>query len=217
MMQLGLSSFRCEMPSGTREALRAEFDEYHAFHIRNFLAPELLAFVHQRLPDTSFRECRHGDIGVEMRVDAEENIGVQCLQLRMNDRQLTDFLESATGIVPLQHFGGRAYRMTPGAAHYDSWHNDIANGRRLGVSINLSPAPYQGGTFVLRRSADQQVIRPMPNLGHGDANFFRIDKALEHMVTPVLGTKAKTAFAGWFHETENIADCLRNTPAAAKP
>lgn len=216
MIQLGLSSFHAEVPDGAAEALRAEFDEYHAFQLRNFLAPDFLAFLRGRLSDEAFHDHKHGGIGVELSVSAGENIAVQCLQLRMNDKKLTDLLEAATGIKPLQHFGGRVYRMVPGADHYDSWHNDIADGRKLGVSINLTVKPYEGGTFILRGRADQRVVRPMPNLGPGDANFFRIDQTLEHMVTPVAGSVPKTAFAGWFHETENLADWLRSTTAAAK-
>jgi len=36
------------------------------------------------------------------------------------------------------------------------------------------------------------------NTGPGDAIVFRIDGALEHMVTPVSGAVSKIAWAGWF-------------------
>ncbi len=209
MIQLALGSFRAELSPSQIDALRAEFREYHTLHLPNFLAPELLAFVQQRLPDADFKPRPHGKIAMELSVDRSRNIGIQTLQLRMNDRRLADLIEEITEVRPLKHFDGRVYRMLPGGDHYDSWHDDIADGRRVGVSINLSPAPYQGGVFTIRRVDSKEIIRPLPNLGPGDVNLFRIDDNLQHMVTRVEGAAAKTAFAGWFHDHDSMADFLR--------
>ena len=91
--------------------------------------------------------------------------------------------------------------MAPGADHFDSWHADIGTTHRdrlVGMSINLSPRPYQGGVFRLREEASAHIFCELSNTGPGDAICFRISSALKHMVTPLVGTEQKTAFAGWF-------------------
>ena len=154
---------------------------------------------------------------MELAVDTKTHIGVQCLQLRMNDRKLAAFMEEITGTAPLKHFEGRIYRMAPGADHYDTWHDDVTQGRRVGMSINLSPSPYRGGTFTIRRLGSDQIIRSMPNQGLGDAIFFRIDDSLQHMVSKMEGTASKTAFAGWFHDVSTPSDFLRMPTMQASP
>ena len=91
--------------------------------------------------------------------------------------------------------------MAPGADHFDSWHADVGTTHRdrlVGMSINLSPRPYQGGAFLLREEASGEIICALSNIGPGDAICFRISSALKHMVTPLVGKEPKTAFAGWF-------------------
>lgn len=209
MIRLALGSFSADLSPAELEALKAEFREYHTLQLRGFLAPDLLRFLQERLHDSEFKPKPHGKIAMELSVDRTKNIGIQTLQLRMNERRLADLVEELTDTRPLKHFDGRVYRMLPGGDHYDSWHDDIADGRRIGVSINLSPAPYRGGVFVIRHRSSQEMLRPMPNLGPGDCNLFRIDDDLEHMVTRVEGDQAKTAFAGWFHDHDSMADFLR--------
>jgi len=36
---------------------------------------------------------------------------------------------------------------------HDDWHNDCCDSRLIGVSVNLSPEPYNGGVFQLREAA----------------------------------------------------------------
>lgn len=209
MIQLSLSHFRNELSSGALEALRMEFAEFHTFQIRGFLDSDLLAFVQQRVGTEDFKPRHHGVIATELAVDSKSNIGVQSLQLRMNDGKLGRFMEDVTGISPVKHFEGRVYRMAPGTDHYDSWHDDVFEGRRIGISINLSPVPFRGGTFSIKERKTDKIVRTMPNLGPGDAIFFRIDDALLHMVSKMEGTASKTAFAGWFHDVATISDYLR--------
>jgi hypothetical protein len=42
------------------------------------------------------------------------------------------------------------------------------------------------------------TIRELPNTEPGDAIFFRIAPALQHVVSAVEGMVPKTAYAGWF-------------------
>lgn len=216
MIRLSLADFRADLSPATISPLQAEFADLHTFQIREFLDPSLLAFLAERLQPEDFQPRVDDKIATELAVRTKTNIGVQGLQLRMNDRNLSTFMEAVTGITPLRHFAGRVYRMAPGPDHYDSWHDDVIGGRRVGVSINLSPEPYRGGTFRIKRRAGADIIRTLPNLGLGDAIFFRIDEDLLHMVSPVEGTTSKTAFAGWFYDELSLGDWLR-VPAPDLP
>lgn len=217
MIQLALAGFHAELSGAALAALQAEFAEFHTFQVRSFLDPGLLTFLLSRIQPADFKPRPHGKIAMELAVDSKTNIGVQSLQLRMNDKGLREFMEEVTQTRPLEHFEGRVYRMTPGTDHYDSWHDDVTEGRRIGMSINLSAAPYRGGTFMIKRSDREQVIRPMPNLGPGDAIFFRIDDGLHHMVSRMEGQESKTAFAGWFHDVSSLSDYLRRMSGAGAP
>ena len=70
--------------------------------------------------------------------------------------------------------------------------------RKVAISINLSAAPYQGGT----RRDSSQFRRPDRSWfqisGFGDAIIFRVAAHLQHRVSPVLGRFPKTAVTGWF-------------------
>jgi hypothetical protein len=212
MIQLSLAKFQADLSAAALEALRAEFAEFHTFQIRQFIHPSLLEFVLDRLRPEDFKPRPHGKIGSELAVDTLTNLAVQSLQLRMNDAALAQFMEKVTGVCPVKHFEGRVYRMMPGPEHFDSWHDDICEGREIGVSINLSPAPYRGGLFSIKHQGSDQALRCMPNLGPGDAIFFRIHPDLKHMVTGVQGTVGKTAYAGWFHNVALLTDYLKPRP-----
>jgi len=137
MVQLSLSGFQANFDARALAALREEFREFHTFQIRQFLSPEFYSAIIGSLPDSDFKPRPHGKIAMELAVDGQRNLAVHSLQLRMNDLRLNGFLRDVSGIDSLRHFSGRIYRMLPGGDHYDSWHDDVTDGRRLGVSINL--------------------------------------------------------------------------------
>jgi hypothetical protein len=78
-----------------------------------------------------------------------------------------------------------------------TWHDDMANDRKIALSINLSDARYHGGTLQIRERP-RGVGEAVPNLGFGDAIIFRVAEHLEHRVTPIVGKLPKTALSGWF-------------------
>lgn len=217
MIRLNLADFRTDLTPAALACLRAEFADLHTFQIRQFLDPALITFLWERIQPEDFEPRVDGKIAVELAVRTRTNIGVQSLQLRMNDQKLVQFMEFVTGITPLKHFAGRVYRMAPGCEHYDTWHDDITEGRRVGVSINLSPEPYQGGTFHIKYRESGKLIRTLPNVGLGDAIFFRIDDSLLHMVSQMEGSTSKTAFAGWFHDTTSLSDFLHRPRVVESP
>lgn len=71
--------------------------------------------------------------------------------------------------------------------------------------------------FVKAKRND--ILTELENTGFGDAILFRVDKNLEHRVSELQGSAAKTALAGWFESepdyrallAENIARSLKRT------
>src|SRR5438552_16205534 len=100
-------------------------------------------------------------------------------------------VEDVSGCRPISFFFGRVYRRLPDLAHHDSWHSDLVEGRQIGMSLNLSARPYEGGIFEIREAATERRLAAIANVGPGDAILFRIDPALEHRVTDVRGVAPK--------------------------
>ncbi len=187
--------------------LRAEFDEFRCVKLRGLVSPDLLDLVIGWLRTEDFSDMVHG--GVAFELTTMQSIGVHTLQLLLNHIVVRSTMEAITGIAPLRYFGGRIYRLVPGSGHRADWHDDVADGRQIGLSVNLNTEPFSGGCFEIRRRATRQIIRPMPNHTLGDAIVFRIDRDLEHRVSPIEGQRAKTAFAGWYHDTAGFTEMLR--------
>jgi hypothetical protein len=180
----------------SEQALRAEFDEKHCVRICQFLEPGLLELVQRGLEHAEFYDRAHGDIGLELCMADNHLSGL--LHFLTSSPPLFEAIERITGCGRIGSFEGRVYRMIPGGGHYDSWHGDTGNQRMIGMSVNLSAAPYSGGVFQLREHHDGPIRCEVANTGFGDAILFRISPYLFHRVTPVEGTAAKTAFAGWY-------------------
>jgi 2-oxoglutarate-Fe(II)-dependent oxygenase superfamily protein len=178
------------------QRLRRQFDDTHCVRLHGLMAGDLLRFVRQEIAQGEFADRAHGEIAVEACMQA--NAALTLLYFLSNDPRFFEFVRQVTGCGLIGSFIGRIYRMVPGAGHYDSWHTDTIGDRMVGMSLNLSPEVYAGGLFQLRERASKAIVTEAPNTGEGDAIIFRIADTLEHQVTPIEGSVAKTAFAGWF-------------------
>jgi len=190
------------------------FASEHYFRIPDLIHPELLNPISRRLDQSAWVTRADGQIASEA-VPSDPS-PLRLLNFLMNTRELLDAVRRVTGCPEIMEFSGRVYRMECGSGHFDSWHSDLGTpatkNRRVGMSINLSPRPYDGGVFRLRDEHTKVVLTEVPNTGFGDAFFFRISESLKHMVTPVSGHEPKTAFAGWFQAGEtDFYSRLRNT------
>ncbi len=179
--------------------LAHQFEQSHAFCLPRLLDPELIRTISARLETCEWVTREDGTIAKEAAPSdvAPANI----LNFVANTSEFLDLMRRVTDCHTISWFGGRIYRMTAGADHFDSWHADIGTTHRdrlVGMSINLSPRPYQGGAFRLREEASGEILCELSNTGPGDAICFRISSNLKHMVTPLVGKEPKTAFAGWF-------------------
>lgn len=219
MIQLTRTGIRGHADEDVVQRLSSDFAQRHFTALPAFLAPELIEIVEAHLGAASF-ETR-----VEKGREIEETISdpflARLFTFVLNDPVLFSLIDRITACGPIGCFTGRIYRRRAsrwtGDRHYP-WHNDVAETRMIGLSINLGREPYDGGVLQLRHADAERVIGEIANTGHGDAVLFRVSEELEHQVTPVEGEVPRTAMAGWFRRTPSyleMLDKLRREPMAS--
>jgi len=179
-----------------RASLRREFAQRHRVLFRRLLDDEILHDVTRIVEDADFYTREHDGIGTEDCM--HYNPAHAILILAANDPRLFELIQDITGCGPIGCFDGRVYRLDPAQSHYDSWHSDLGDNRLVAMSLNLTTAPYAGGTLELKDNRSGTVFEPVQNSGPGDALLFRLGPHLRHRVTPVVGEVPRVAFAGWF-------------------
>jgi len=226
MLQLTRAAFVCTEPPDALDAMRRRFDEHHAIALPRFLDADVLAYVQSCLRDATFTD-RDDDVAREACM--ADNTMLAMMSLISNDGRLFDIIRRITGCAPIGYFTGRVYALHADAGHYDRWHSDSSDDRRIGMSINLSEREFQGGVFQIRRAAAEAAHWSIANTGPGDAILFRISDDLRHRVTAVVGPAPRVAYAGWFQggmdlltflkksadRTENTNDSMQYTDPAA--
>jgi hypothetical protein len=191
--------------------LAEQFRAQQVIQLPGFLSPPLLAWVQRELDTAEWFERTHkGMTSTEQSM--RDNACLGLLHFLVNDPATLSLVEMVSGQRPLTSFVGRVYRRHPGV-HEDQWHDDCHPHRRVGLSVNLSRGVYEGGVFELRRAESEQSLGSMMNVGFGDAILFAIGEHLQHRVSPLAGTVAKTAFAGWFGGHRDYNATLRDDPA----
>jgi hypothetical protein len=134
-------------------------------------------------------------------------------------RQRSDDLalvETLAGCGRVRSFFGHLYRHVLGAGHFRDWHVDVTGDRLVGMIINLSAAPYDGGRFAIRQIGSERPLASIANDGAGDALLFRLGDTLDCRVTALEKTLTKMAFAGWFPRERDYLDEPRRGAAAGR-
>ena len=170
---------------------RTFFKKNGFLKLQGFLGPELKEIVTLQLKKVKYSTLQYP-------TGAEEEQLITPL-----NTVLSTYIENSVFFDSLQHltgkkvfsFGGRVYRLNQGVGFF--WHQDLVEKRTLGISINLSPEKYEGGTFIIRNKNLKTPSNRVPNTVFGDAVLFDIGKKWEHKVTPIRN-KPRIAFAGWF-------------------
>ena len=192
---------------------RAHFDRHHWLKLQGVLSPPLLAEMQRVIRRARFIETVHAGVDPpSVDVCMEPNASAALLEFLCNDATLFAAIEAITGCPPLTRFSGFVYRLAPGTGHHHNWHNDLVQNRRVAMSINLEPLPYEGGVLQIRDRERETLLAEIENVGAGDALLFRIDAALQHRATPVTAG-VKTAFAGWFRTGPSLRDELAQLAA----
>ena len=200
-------------------AMQSEFARRHCVVFKNFVEESILARV-PRWCETSrwFTREDVGKNGVFAREltmqDSEPLVGA--FRLLLNQPRLFAAMAEFTGSeTPIRSFiMGRCFKALPGGEHFASWHDDYRERDRLyGLTINLSPNPFVGGHFQIRRK-EHSILHTVTTSSFGDACLFRIHRSLEHRATTVRGVRSRYCFAGWFSGTYDYRDVFRE---AARP
>jgi len=198
------------IPSGDEQLarLRDEFGHRHCLLIPRLFEPALADEIARRVENSDFYRREHAGIGVEACM--EVNATLAWLLLLLNDQRMLEVVELITGCGPIGHFDGRVYRLEPSNDHYDSWHDDLGDGRLVALSVNLGREPYEGGSLEVRdrRTGASAEVRSART---GDALLFELGEHLEHRVLPVTGRSARTVFAGWFKAGPSFLSVLRSS------
>jgi hypothetical protein len=187
------------------------FAQDHMVQLPRFLDPELLALADRALAEATFVPKIHAGIARESCMTANPMLSL--LHFALNDTQLYRGVERVTGCAAIGCFTARVFRLTPDSDDYDSWHSDATSHRLIGLTVNLTDRPYQGGILQLRDTRSGRICAEVANVVPGDAVLFRIAEWLTHRVTPVTGTVPRVTFAGWFHSEPDFAALLANPEA----
>ncbi|MGE0443795.1 MAG: 2OG-Fe(II) oxygenase [Vicinamibacterales bacterium] len=186
-------------------ALLREWQQRHCLLLPRFLHPDLYADIAGDVERGVFADFVHEQSGHEAKM--EDNAAVWLLDFLMNSPVLLEKVSALTGRT-VSWFHGRVYRLTPGTDEGHAWHKDYELGRQLGVSINLTPEPFSGGTLELRDTASRAALAAVTNTGRGDCVIFRLGDDIQHRVLPVTGTVQRVAYAGWFYSGPTLHERL---------
>jgi 2OG-Fe(II) oxygenase superfamily/Coenzyme PQQ synthesis protein D (PqqD) len=190
--------------TGSLDALRERFERDHYVRLPQLVEPALMEAVERSVAAGQFVDRSHHGIGTEQCL--VPGVATSILQLMFNDPAMLDAVADIARCGTVRCFDGRVYRMAADNGHYDSWHSDAGEDRRVAISVNLSREPYEGGELEIRDAAATEASHTVSNPGFGDAVMFRISPALRHRVGPITGPRARTAYAGWFRASPDFQD-----------
>lgn len=109
------------------------------------------------------------------------------------------WIEEATQCGPLGAIDGRVTQLRAAEGHGLRWHDDRNDPRRrLGITIDLSEQPYEGGLFELRLGKTREVLLRFRHAAPGTALIFDLAPGLEHRVRPLTSGGPRRVYAGWF-------------------
>lgn len=206
MIRLDLDRSSLDVTDAELLALRADWAANSHVRFPGFFSGPLLARAQSLLETSQFTPKAHEGVGQDWL--CENGPLVDILMFLLNDAALFGVVRRITDCGEIGCFQGRVYRMDPRQSHHEHWHDDLAHDRLLALSVNLSDAPYRGGTLCLRRAGDPASATWIPNTGPGDAVLFRLDPSLEHYISDVEPGPPKTAWAGWFRSRPAFKDIL---------
>jgi hypothetical protein len=184
---------------------RTDYEQQYWVRLPAILDREVFEIAQAQLGASQFEE-KTANLYRELTV--ANNALPFALLLLLNNPRLFRLIEEITGCGHIGCFRGRIYRIVPGANHHVEWHTDLNGTRLVALSVNLNSEPYEGGVLSIREAATERILCELTNSGFGDAILFRIDERLQHRVSDVEGTVAKTALAGWFESAPDYRTLL---------
>ncbi|MFZ0659255.1 MAG: PqqD family peptide modification chaperone [Candidatus Binataceae bacterium] len=205
--------------AGTRElaALRRDFERQSFVRFPAMIDRKLMRVIAAHLEHADFGRVEHRGFGRDLSM--APNVASAALNFLLNDPALFDAIRTITGSARIGSFAGRVYRVADQGGLGLEWHDDAVRDRLVALSINVGSGTYRGGRLEIRDRTAGRIVAQVKNRGLGSAILFRIGPALEHRNSPVTGSIAKTAFAGWFMARPDYPAAVRrqlNRTAAAR-
>ena len=197
------------------DELKDEFNKKHCVVLDKLLAPSFSIITKKQLNDSDYIETKHQNssgrhFGKEETLFSKNNFLAPTLSILLNGDTFIEAIKYITDTPNIQSFGGRIYKLHESKEGFLTWHDDQTSKevRLVGFSLNLSPDIYEGGHFLIRNKKTKEVYREITYKDWGSAHLFRIDKALEHMVSKVEGKHPRVALGGWFYPEKGIKNFL---------
>lgn len=214
MIQISTNGFSISDPSKISK-LQSEFAEKNCIVIPQLFENELIKKIVKNIEAAKFYPRKHlGHDDQEFAKDLtmrENEMAMHQIHLLLNNQRFFEVIQSITNCPPIGSFGGRIYKNLPQKKHQLDWHSDTEQKERLvGISINLSVKPYQGGIFQIRERKSKKITFEVGNKNLGSAHIFRISTEFQHRVTPTEGDFARIVAAGWFFSEPNIRNAIKS-------
>lgn len=173
------------------------FARERAIVCRDVFAPDLLRQLLAAAATTKFLPDAVDGLGTR-EVESPQRVG-GVLNLVLQRPALFEWLGQVTGRKGIKGADGRLVQTRAGAGDALAWHDDLNEpDRLLAVTIGLGAAPYEGGAFELRPTAEPSAVRRFAHDRPGTMLIFDLGKDLEHRVLPVSSGGPRRVFAGWF-------------------
>ncbi len=193
---------------------RTLFDVQSSLRLDGVFAPDLLAKLVSTAAAAPFIEDHVAKIGLR-EIEAQQRVGAS-INLILGRHGWLDWLEQATGQAPLRATTGRLVQTRANGTDGLTWHNDMDQPQRmLGLVLNLSDQPFEGGLFEMRRTGQDRPFHTVQHDRPGSILVFAVNREIEHRVTPVTAGGPRRVFAGWvMARPEHAGDPLARPKAS---
>lgn len=120
--------------------------------------------------------------------------------LALRRASLFRWLERVTDCKRIASVEGRVVQTRPRAGDELIWHDDLGGDlpRRLGITIALGRAAFEGGAFEMRRFPGREPLLTWKHDRLGAALIFDVSRHCEHRVLPLVAGGPRRVFTGWF-------------------
>ncbi len=189
------------------EKLQEDYRQSSSFVISDFFGETLQSIIANHLENAewesqfSYYEGTEKVLAKEFTL-ARKNKLYTILNFYLNHPKVINTMKVISQHSDLNSFHGRIYKFEENGDCFDTWHNDLSKEVKdtilIGLSVNLSSLPFEGGVFKIRNRDSQELLSSIKHEKWGGAHFFRISPQLEHMVENVSGPHPRVAYAGWF-------------------
>jgi hypothetical protein len=180
------------------------FRRQRAIVCPGFFQDALLSKLIERCRTGEFCPDAAGGLG-SREVESPQRVG-GAINILLQRAPLLRWIERATECGPLATVAGRVVQTLANGSDRLYWHDDREDtGRRLGITINLSDAPYDGGVFEMRIKRRDRIEWAFRHETPGTALIFDIRPNLEHRLLPLVSGGPRRVYTGWFMQDRDYS------------